>query len=142
MIASSTYHSLLRISTAVVAIMLLFVSGVVTPLTAQLASNTERYLANATVGVSVGVPQNDVNAVTTALTSRQHELDQREQALAEREIAIGITDGSAGAVGSTATSTLILSSLLFVLLVLIILNYILDYLRSRERGARRAQQAV
>lgn len=128
--STSTYHSILRIASAVVAIMLVFESGLLSGTTAQLADNTELYLANA-VGVSVGVAPTELNQVTAALTARERELDARELALAEREIAVTI-DGGAMA-GTRDTGTFILATILFILLVLIILNYALDYARNQER---------
>lgn len=112
------------------AIMLVFESGLLSGTTAQLADNTELYLANA-VGVSVGVAPTELNQVTAALTARERELDARELALAEREIAVTI-DGGAMA-GTRDTGTFILATILFILLVLIILNYALDYARNQER---------
>lgn len=129
--STSTYHSILRIASAVVAIMLVFESGLLSETTARLADNTELYLANA-VGVSVGVAPTELNQVTAALTVRERDLDARELALAEREIAVTI-DGGASA-GTRDTGTFILATILFILLVLIILNYALDYARTREQG--------
>ncbi len=128
--SDSTYHSILRIATGVVACVLVFQSGLVSDTTAKLADNTELYLANA-VGVSVGVAPNEFNQITAALTARERELEARELAVAEREIAVTIDGGS---VAGRDTSTFILATILFILLVLIILNYALDYARSRERA--------
>ena len=130
MSSNSSYHSLLRIGAAVVAVMLVFESGLFSPVTARLADQTENYLANA-VGVSVGVAPTELNQMTAALTARERELDERELALSEREIEIGLTDG--GSVAGLDSGTFILATILFILLVLIILNYALDYVRSRER---------
>ncbi len=130
MSSNSSYHSLLRIGAAVVAVMLVFESGLFSPVTARLADQTENYLANA-VGVSVGVAPTELNQMTAALTARERELDERELALSEREIEIGLNDG--GSVAGLDSGTFILATILFILLVLIILNYALDYVRSRER---------
>jgi hypothetical protein len=127
--SNSLYHSLLRIASAVVAVMLIFEGGLLSPVTAQLANQTERYLANA-VGVSVGVAPTELNQMTAALTARERELDERELALSEREIEVGINEGG---VASVDSGTFVLATILFILLVLIILNYALDYARSRER---------
>ena len=110
--------------------MLVFESGLFSPVTARLADQTENYLANA-VGVSVGVAPTELNQMTAALTARERELDERELALSEREIEIGLNDG--GSVAGLDSGTFILATILFILLVLIILNYALDYVRSRER---------
>lgn len=130
MSGTSSYHSLLRIASAVVAVMLVFESGLLSPVTAKLADRTELYLANA-VGVSVGVAPTELNQMTAALTARERELDERELALSEREIEVGINEG--GSIAGLDSGTFVLATILFILLVLIILNYALDYARSRER---------
>jgi hypothetical protein len=130
MIEQSTYHSLLRILSAVVAIALVFESGLLSATTARLADNTELYLANA-VGVSVGVAPNEYNQITAALTTKEKSLQARELAIAEREIEIGIAAGTS----APDRTTFILAVVLFILLLLIVLNYALDYLRARERHA-------
>ena len=124
------YHRILRVSALVLALVLLFVSGLISERTAQLAEHTQWYLANA-VGVSVGVPENEYNTITTALTKQEHELDQREEALLQREIDVGIRS-SADSTVSSLDSTLLLSGVLFILLVLIVLNYVMDFLRARR----------
>lgn len=126
----SMYHRILRVSALVLALVLLFVSGLISERTAQLAEHTQWYLANA-VGVSVGVPENEYNTITTALAKREHELDQREEALLQREIDVGIRS-SADSTVSSLDSTLLLSGVLFILLVLIVLNYVMDFLRARR----------
>ncbi len=128
--SNSLYHSLLRIATAVVAVMLVFEGGLLSPVTAQLADQTELYLANA-VGVSVGVAPTELNQMTAALTAREQELNERELALSQREIEVGINDG--GSIAGFDSGTFVLATILFILLVLIILNYALDYARGRER---------
>ncbi len=138
MSGTSSYHSLLRIASAVVAVMLVFESGLLSPVTAKLADRTELYLANA-VGVSVGVAPTELNQMTAALTARERELDERELALSEREIEVGINEG--GSIAGLDSGTFVLATILFILLVLIILNYALDYARSRER-LRLPQQNV
>ncbi len=138
MSGTSSYHSLLRIASAVVAVMLVFESGLLSPVTAKLADRTELYLANA-VGVSVGVAPTELNQMTAALTARERELDERELALSEREIEVGINEG--GSIAGLDSGTFVLATILFILLVLIILNYALDYARSRER-LRLTQQNV
>ena len=124
------YHRVLRVGALVSALVLLFVSGLVSERTAQLADHTQWYLANA-VGVSVGVSENEYNTITAALTKREHELDQREKALLQREIDVGIRSGSDATV-SSLDSTLLLSGFLFILLVLIVLNYVMDFVRARR----------
>lgn len=136
--SNSLYHSLLRIATAVVAVMLVFEGGLLSPVTAKLADRTELYLANA-VGVSVGVAPTELNQMTAALTARERELDERELALSEREIEVGLNEG--GSITGLDSGTFVLATILFILLVLIVLNYALDYARGRER-LRLTQQNV
>ncbi len=126
--ADSTYHSLLRIGVAVTTLVMLFQSGFVSPVTARLADSTGQYLANV-VGVSVGVAPTELNQMTAALTARERELEARELAVAEREIAVNIAPGGEG---NRDRTTFVLATILFILLVLIVLNYALDYLRVRE----------
>jgi hypothetical protein len=86
-------------------------------------------MANA-IGMSASVQPTELNELTAGITQRQQELDAREAALSEREISVGLsTSGSAG----NDTAIYVLSSILFILLVLILLNYVLDYLRTKER---------
>lgn len=121
------YHRLLRISAVVVAVVLVFKSGLLSESTARLTLQTEQYLATA-VGVRVGVEPTELNQITAALTEREQQLAAREAELREREIAVNLNEG-----GATADSgTYILSAILFILLVLIILNYVLDLLRVRK----------
>lgn len=123
---NSVYHSLLRIALCVFAILLVFDSGIVSKNTKTLSNNAQEYLASA-VGVTVGVPANDVNLLTRRITELQTELDKRD-----REIAINLDKGDETSVGGLDTSTFVLSVILFILLFLIVLNYILDYIRFRE----------
>lgn len=119
----SAYHSFLRVTVVVLAAVLVFDSGLFTSATAQLSGQTQQYLANA-VGVYAGVAPNEVNTLTTRITELEQQLSQRE-----REIDPGL-----GGLGTASNaSTFILSGILFIFLVLIILNYALDYARARER---------
>jgi hypothetical protein len=119
------YHRSLRVSLVVVAFVLLFDGGFVSPVTKVFSENTYMYLANA-VGVFAGVQPNELNILTTQITERTQELDARERALKEREIA-------ARDFGTTESdySVYILSLILFILTILIITNYFLDWRRSR-----------
>ena len=125
-ISESMYHRVLRVAAVVCALVLLFESGLVSESTAYLSINTHRYLANA-VGMSVGVEPNELNVITAELTRQKTELDAREAALRDREIAIGLNGRP------NETTTYVMASILFVLLLLIILNYTLDYLRAKQQ---------
>lgn len=127
MIETSLYHSLLRVAALVVAVMLVFEAGLLSPATARLANQTELFLANA-VGVSVGVSPTELNQLTAALTERERELAARELALAQREIAVELNSG-----GSLDRGTIVLAVVLSLLLLLILLNYTLDFIRAREQ---------
>ncbi len=124
------YHSVLRIAALTVAVVLVFDSGLYSETTARLSDQTELYLANA-VGVSVGVAPTELNQITAQLTARERELDARELAVEEREIQLNLDTGSE--IAGVDTSTFILATILFILLVLIVLNYALDYIRASER---------
>lgn len=136
---NGTYHRILRVTSLALALALIFESGLLSEGTARLADTTQQYLANA-VGVSVGVPETELNRYTAELTARERELEAREAALEEREIAVNLNTQSTEANGSD-TTTYLLASVLFILLVLILLNYVLDYLRVREERMR-TRQAV
>ena len=85
----SSYHTLLRISALTLALVLLFDSGLLSPVSKQLSQNTQQYLANA-VGVGASVEPTELNSLTLQLTQRNQELDAREAALSEREISVGL----------------------------------------------------
>jgi hypothetical protein len=106
-----------------------FESGLVNDSTKLLATNTHEYLANA-IGATASVEPTELNQITRSLTEQRVALEQREEALRQREIEVNLATERGGAGGDTATY--VLSSILFVMLVLIILNYVLDYLRIRE----------
>ncbi len=120
------YHRLLRISLLVVAVMLIFDGGFITPVSKTLSENTYTYLASGAVGVFVGVEKNEINTLTAQITEKTKELDEREQALRQREIAARDFNSS-----GTDYSVFILSLILFVLTLLILVNYFLDWRRTR-----------
>lgn len=124
------YHMALRTSALALALLLLFDSGFVSPITKELSDGAQRYLANA-VGATASVEPTDLSMMTAELTERQRELDARETALSEREMNIGLGTTGGGTDGSDI-STYILSVLLFIILVLIVLNYALDFARQRR----------
>jgi hypothetical protein len=123
-----TYHKILRTLGVVVALVLLFDSGVLNETTKDLSRATQLHIATV-VGVSASVQENEYNAFTAAITERQRELDAREAALAAREIDARARDTTPF---DSEVSTYILSVILFVLLVLIVLNYVLDWVRARR----------
>jgi len=106
------------------ALVLLFDSGLVSETTAELSNFTQLHVANV-VGVTVGVAPNDVNQLTARITELETELTQKE-----RLIAVNLRDNESGT--GFDKSTFFLSAILFILLVLIVLNYALDYNRGRS----------
>lgn len=122
-LADSIYHGVLRIAVLLFAILLVFDSGLISKNTKILSTSTQQYLANA-VGVYVGVAPTEVNQLTARITELEGELDAKE-----RLIAVNLADNKNAPIDK---STLILSIIVFILLVLIIINYILDYLRMRQ----------
>ena len=129
MLEFSTYHKVLRVSVAVLTCVVLFQSGIVHPITAQLSGQTARYMANA-VGVTVGVAPTELNQITADITKREVALAAREKDVQAREINVGIAPG--GAMITQSTMTFVLATAVFILLVLMILNYILDFMRARR----------
>lgn len=124
----SMYHRVLRVAAVVAALVLLFESGLVHQSTAVLSSNTHRYLANA-VGVGATIEPTELNTMTAELTAQKKALAEREAALREREIAVDL-----GGSATDEQATYLLASILFVLLALIVLNYVLDFLRARQKN--------
>ena len=123
MMQATLYHQFLRVSALALALVLLFDSGLVLPITKQLSTEAGYHVANV-VGVTVGVAPNDVNVLTSRITELETELEAKE-----RLIAVNVQNQADGGFDS---STFILSIILFILLTLIILNYILDYIRVRK----------
>lgn len=122
---TTLYHRVLRVASVVIAFVLVFQSGLFSDTTAQLSHTTESYLANA-IGMNAKVEPTELNEMTAQLTAQKTLLDQREAGLREREIQIEF-----GGRDSSYT-TYVLASILFILLVLILLNYALDYIRYRD----------
>jgi hypothetical protein len=135
----TTYHKLLRVSSVVFTCVLLFQSGVVHPITAQLSRETAHYMANA-VGVTVGVEPTELNQITADITKRENALAAREKDVQAREISVGIAPG--GATITQTTMTFVLSTVVFILLVLMILNYVLDFVRARRIRALQSKLVV
>jgi hypothetical protein len=128
MLVATTYHKVLRTSLLVFALVMVFQSGLVLPQTAELARVAEQQVASV-VGVGARVEPTELNQYTAALTAMEQELLRREAELQEREIEVAQQLNSGGA---SPYGTFVLSAILFILLVLIVLNYTLDYLRARE----------
>lgn len=125
------YHKSLRVSSAVVALVLLFDSGVLHPLTNQLSGNTQQYVASV-IGVGAAVEPTELNTLTAELTRQRQDLSEREARVSEREIVVGLNNEPIRATQGDDLSTYILSTLLFIILVLIVLNYALDFMRERH----------
>lgn len=119
----------MRVSVLVSAFLLVFDSGVLSPITRQLSDTTVTYIAAVGVGTSASVPPNEINALSAQIAERQRILDAREAELREREIA----SREFGASGTNANiSTYIISTILFILTVLLVLNYAMDWARVRS----------
>ena len=126
---SETYRRILRISAAVMAVVLMFQSGLIDERTTDLYSQTTDYLS-AAVGASASVAPTELNMITAELTRQEQMLAAREEAIVEREIAVEL---NSNAEGSNSRTTYLLTAILFIQLILIVLNYGLDFLRSREQ---------
>jgi hypothetical protein len=125
----TNYHRFLRVSVLVMAFVLIFESGLLVRSSGTVANNVREYLVGA-VGMTASVQPTELNQYTAALTQKEQELRDREAALMQREISSGLNEGSTT---NSQVSTYLLASILFILLVLILLNYALDFLRSREQ---------
>lgn len=121
---TTLYHSFLRVAVCIFAFLLVFDSGILIKQTALLSDFTQTHLANV-VGVTVGVAPNDLNQLTSRITELETELARKE-----RLIAVNIKDNSTGGIDK---STYFLSAILLILLILIVLNYALDYQRNRKK---------
>jgi len=116
------YHQLLRISALTLAFVLLFVSGIISPITKELSKGAGTYIATA-IGMNAAVLPTDVNTLSAQLQQRDQELTQREIAVSLRESEPSKSD----------MATYVMSILLFILLVLIVLNYVLDFMRVHSK---------
>lgn len=123
-IENSLYHSFLKITVCVFAFVLVFDSGFALPATERMSNLTQQHLASV-VGVSLGVAPNEVNQLTARITELETELEAKE-----RLIAVNLQDTNS--TGSFDVSTFVLSVIVFILLVLIVLNYALDYIRQKK----------
>tara|TARA_B100000745_G_scaffold292952_1_gene234368 strand:- start:2325 stop:2738 length:414 start_codon:yes stop_codon:yes gene_type:complete len=133
----SLYHIVLRTGALTLALLLVFDSGLLSPVTARISQNTQDYVG-AAIGMYAAVEPSELNQYTAELTARDRVLTEREQDIAAREIAVDLAES-----GQTPDySTYIISVLLFVILVLIVLNYTLDYMRAREQLAMRRNEKV
>ncbi len=123
---ATRYHSFLRISLLVATVVLLFDGGFFSPVTKELSDNTILYIGSVGAGMFASVPPNEVNTLTAQITERERELDAREGALREREIQARSYDTD------TDYSVYILSGIVFILTVLIVLNFGMDWMRVRK----------
>lgn len=126
----SRYHRFLRVALLVTAFVLVFDSGILFPVTKELSQSTISFLASSgSSGVFASVPQNEINALTAQISERERTLDAREATLNEREIASRKYDNGAA---SDTYSTYIISVILFIIIVLLVLNYVMDFTRNRR----------
>ena len=121
---NSLYHSFLKIAVCVFAFVLVFDGGLALPATESMSSLTQQHLASV-VGVTLGVAPNEMNQLTTRITELETELEAKE-----RLIAVNLQNTNSD--GSLDVSTFVLSIIVFILLVLIVLNYALDYIRQKK----------
>jgi hypothetical protein len=125
---ASAYHVLLRVSALTLALILLFDSGILLLATKEFSLNTQQYLAGA-FGASASVEPTELNTLTAQISARERELDDREASIASRELSIGLTVGENQ---DSNPSTYLLSVILFIIVVLMVLNYALDFARERR----------
>lgn len=128
MIAHSLYHKGLRVTALLLALLLVFQSGSLVPGTHDIA-RVVRMQVGQVVSMSAGVEPTELSIMTAELTKKQNELDKREASLAEREIAARVNRSDE----QDRIFEYVLSAGLLLLLMLIILNYVFDFLRARRR---------
>jgi hypothetical protein len=116
----------LRMSALMLAVVLLFVSGIVVPETRTISEDASQYLANV-IGIQAAVLPNEYNTLNA-------QLEDKSKAIAAREIAVTLREQDTQ---ESDTAVFVLSVLLALVLVLIIINYILDFRRqSMTPGAQ------
>ena len=121
-IQHSFYHSLLRVLVLTFTLILIFDSGLLFGETKGMSLLAQQHIANV-VGVKVGVAPTEVNQLTARITELETELEAKD-----RLIAVNVKDNSY----NYDKSTLILSVIVFILLILILVNYALDFIRMRK----------
>lgn len=121
------YRSFLRISIVVVAFLVVLESGLLFPITRHMSLDVYEYLGSVGSSVRATVPENELNILTAQISARERELDERERLLAEREIAA--RNFGADEPSYTLYS---MSVILFVLSTLMIMNFYLDWKRTRR----------
>jgi len=109
------------------AFILVFDGGFLSPITEQLSDTTYMYLGAAGASMSASIPENEFNTLTADIAAEQLRLAAREEELNEREIAARTYGGER----DTDYSTYVLSLLLFIIVVLLLLNYVMDWQRAR-----------
>ncbi len=122
------YHSFLRIGLLISAFLLVCTSGFVSPITAEISKNTIAYIGSVGSSVLASVPPNEINTLSAQLSERGRELDARESALREREIQARSYETES----SGDYSTYILSVIVFILSVLLVINFVMDTRRIRN----------
>ncbi len=121
------YHKLLRILLLVFTIVTVFDSGIINPVTQQMSNETFSYVATIGAGMYASVPPNEINTLTAQIAEQQRVLDAREAALREREIAAREYENN-----TADYSTYIFSAILFLIIVLLFVNYVMDWTRMRQ----------
>lgn len=121
------YHKFLRTSLVVTALIFVFDGGFLFPVTKQLSESTTTYIATVGSSLSASVPPNELNTLSAQLAEQKRLLDAREKELAEREIPNRFAN-----LGSADTSTFVLSIVLFLQTVLIVTNYVMDFIRAKR----------
>jgi len=111
------------------AALILFVYALSTESLSVHLQNTRELLANASVGVMVGVPPNPYNTIAQQLEAKQNELSEREQKLAELEKSAAPAPGTSSSANDFATYSLGMSILLFLLVAT---NFYYDWRRARR----------
>jgi hypothetical protein len=118
-IATSWYHSVLRISVLIFAIALVFESGLFNPVTRSLTHTAGQQFASVIIG-----------------SADNAAYDEEVTTLTETQINVTTPAIDTSSAQPLSKSTFLLSVVVFIFLLLIVLNYILAHLRGKERQHR------
>lgn len=117
-IASSMYHSALRVLVLVFAVALVFESGMLSSATQTITHSAGQQFAAAIQATVDSANYTDEAGIMPAMQTQESEV-------------AAVTSSEA-----LSRGTFLLSIVVFILLLLIVLNYILDHLRTKERKLR------
>ena len=115
--------------TAVLALGMLFVTIIVSRDLYRDISIPSGSLGGQAVGISISIPQNEINSKAQVLLEKERELETREALLKESETLTSGTNANRG----SDIMMMYVSAIGTLLLLLVLLNFYLDWKRSEIR---------